>query len=181
MTALASSRLGVFAVAGFAAAIVMMINGLATEHGAWTASLARPDWSPPSWLFGPVWGVLFVLIALAAERAWHALPNARARATLVQLFVVNGVINALWSPLFFVARRPDFALIDIALLWLSIAALIVFLMRTAQSAALLLLPYLAWVTIACALNAEIVRLNAPFEGAAFSASQYLVTAARLMG
>lgn len=140
-----------------------LIGGLLTRPDAWTASLLRPAWHPPAWVFGPVWGVIGICAAFAFASAWETLRAPKDRQTFLTLAGVNALLNINWSALFFFAERPDLALMDIAALWLSILVLIGFLRgRSASRAAALLGPYLAWVSIASALNFEIVRLNGLF-------------------
>ncbi len=156
---------GVTAVAAVAIAAVCavaILGGLATEIGPWYRGLAKPSWQPPDWLFGPAWTVIFGFIATAGTIAWRSAPDAGHRRTLVWLFAVNAAVNVLWSVLFFKLRRPDWALIEVVVLWLSIVALIVVIKRWSPRAAVLLIPYLAWVTFAGILNGAVVRLNAPF-------------------
>lgn len=144
-----------------AAIVVMGLGGLMTERSPWFQSLAQPDWQPPGWLFGPVWAVILALTLTAFVVAWRRAPRS-ARSTLVSAYGVNALLNALWTPLFFQLQRPDWALLDVALLWASIVVLIVTSARHAAVAGLLLAPYLAWVSFAALLNLEIVRLNGPF-------------------
>ena len=151
-------------VAGLATVTVAMAGGLLTEIGPWYRALVKPSWQPPDWLFGPAWTLIFALTAAAGIRAWEASSDAGARRLVVLSFAVNGVLNAAWSLLFFKLRRPDWALAEVALLWLSIAWLIVLCGRRARVAGWLMLPYLAWVSFAAFLNLTIVRLNAPFGG-----------------
>ena len=106
--------------------------------------------------------MIFALTATAATLAWDAAATPGARGLVIGLFAVNVVLNAAWSWLFFTRKRPDWALIEVGMLWLSIVALIVGLWRLTSTASLLLLPYLVWVSFASLLNATIVRLNAPF-------------------
>lgn len=94
--------------------------------------------------------------------AWDAAPDAAGRAEIIALFVINGALNMAWSLLFFKMRRPDWALIEVVLLWLSIAALMVGLAPMSVRAGWLLLPYLLWVSFASVLNRKIVQLNRPF-------------------
>lgn len=125
--------------------------------GAWYAGLAKPSWTPPNWLFGPAWTTLYLLMALAAWKVWIAV--RRIDAALV-LYLVQLVLNAMWSWLFFGLRRPDLALACIVVLWLLILATTVLFWRRDRLAGMLLLPYLAWVGFATALNLAIWRLNA---------------------
>lgn len=150
-------------VAAFAALALIVLGGLATEIGDWYRQLRQPPWKPPDWLFGPVWTTIFVLSAAAGVLAWQALEgDTRGRRRLIVAYALNGALNVLWSLLFFRWRRPDWALAEVGLLWGSIAVLVWLSWRAAPSSAVLLLPYLAWVGFAALLNAEIVRLNAPF-------------------
>jgi tryptophan-rich sensory protein len=122
----------------------------------WYRSLRRPDWAPPGWLFGPVWSLLYLLMAVAAWRVHGAGPRSR---TALSLFGVQLALNAAWTPVFFGLRRIDLALIEIAATWFAIGATVVAFARIRLGAALLLLPYLAWVTFASVLNWSIWRRN----------------------
>ncbi len=123
--------------------------------GAWYASLAKPSWTPPNWLFGPVWSVLYLMIAVAGWLVWHetAAPVARA------LWVVQLVLNGLWSPVMFGAHWIGAALVLIVVMWLSIAAFIAASWKPSRIAALLFVPYLAWVSYATALNFALWQMN----------------------
>ncbi|WP_132254566.1 TspO/MBR family protein [Methylobacterium segetis] len=151
-----------YLVAGAAALAVALAGGLLTAVGPRSRALRRPAWRPPDWAFGPVWAVIFAMITVSAALAWSAAADVSARAVLLAAYAVNAVLNIAWSGLFFRAERPDWALLDIALLWLSILALILVSLPLSLKAALLLLPYLGWVGIAACLNLAIVRLNGPF-------------------
>jgi tryptophan-rich sensory protein len=150
------------AAAAIAALAVAVLGGLMTDLGPWYQSLRIPAWKPPDWLFGPAWTLIFSLAALAGILAWRDARQRADRDWLLALFALNGLLNVLWSLLFFRLRRPDWALYEVGLLWLSILLLIIVLARYCRPAAWLLLPYLAWVTFAALLNGEIVRLNSPF-------------------
>lgn len=126
--------------------------------GEWYAALAKPAWTPPSWVFGPVWTLLYVLMGVAAWLVWDRHRNA-ARGALT-LFVLQLIVNAAWSWLFFGLRSPAVAFAGIVLLWALILATVIAFRRLRPPAAALLLPYLAWVTFAAALNFAIWRLNA---------------------
>ena len=128
--------------------------------GDWYASLAKPAWTPPTWVFGPAWTILYAMMAVAAWRLWRRLgarPRESRRALV--LFAVQLALNLSWTPVFFGMQRPDLALVVILVLWLAIAATIVAAWKACKTAAALLVPYLAWVTFATALNAAIWRLN----------------------
>lgn len=149
-------------VAGGCAVLVAAIGGTVTDIGPWYRSLNKPWFQPPDWLFGPAWTLIFALAALSAAQAWRDAPDQVAREWLIGLFALNGFLNILWSLLFFKLRRPDWALFEVVLLWASILLLIVVLGRYSRLGALLLVPYLLWVSFAAYLNLTIVRLNAPF-------------------
>ena len=149
-------------IAAAAVSVVALVGGLMTDVGPWYESLRFPRLRPPNWLFGPAWTVIFILIAAAGVVAWESAENPATRFRLVALFLINGVLNLLWSPLFFKLRRPDWALYELLLFWLSILVLIVALATISSFAAWLLAPYLAWVTFAGWLNWRVVQLNKPF-------------------
>jgi tryptophan-rich sensory protein len=144
--------------------VVAGAGAFLTELTPWYRALRKPSWQPPDWLFGPAWTVILALASLSAYLAWQGAPNGRGHLLVAVLFVLNGAANLAWSPLFFRLRRPDWALWEVPLLWLSILAPIILLAPYSVTASLLLLPYLAWVSFAAFLNLTIVRLNAPFEG-----------------
>ncbi|MBQ1762641.1 MAG: tryptophan-rich sensory protein [Aquincola sp.] len=151
-------------VAALWAVALSLVGGLATDIGPWYRALNKPSWQPPDWLFGPVWTTLYLLCVIAAVRAWRSDVARPGRGALLAVFGINGVFNVLWSVLFFNQRRPDWALMEVGLLWLSIVAMVVVAGRRDRIAGALLLPYLAWVSFASVLNFTIVRLNAPFGG-----------------
>ena len=97
-------------IAAAAVSVVALVGGLLTDVGPWYESLRFPRLRPPNWLFGPAWTVIFILIAAAGVVAWESAEDPATRFRLVALFFVNGVLNLLWSPLFFKMRRPDWAL-----------------------------------------------------------------------
>jgi tryptophan-rich sensory protein len=134
-------------------------GGALTRIDGWYRNLRKPSWQPPDWLFGPVWTIIIGLSAWSSVIAWHHAAGARGAALVVGLFVINVCCNVGWSYCFFFIRRPDIALREVAALWLSIAALIATLSGMSGFAALLLVPYLLWVSFAAYLNLTIVRLN----------------------
>ena len=151
-----------FALAGFvavcfaAAALGVWLTGNAIE--SWYVTLNKPAWNPPNWLFGPVWSVLYLLMAIAAwivwrHRGWHA-----GRVPLV-LFAVQLALNAAWSGLFFGLRSPGAGMVEIILLWGAILATLISFGRVSRGAAALMVPYLLWVSFAAVLNLAIWRLN----------------------
>ena len=149
-------------VAGGVAIFLGVFGGLMTPIGLWYRELDKPAWQPPDWLFGPAWTIILGLAAWSAVIAWNAAPDHAARTSIVILFATNALFHALWSPLFFRARRPDWALVEVVFLWASLVALVVGLWPIARLASLLIVPYLLWVSFASFLNLTIVRLNRPF-------------------
>ena len=138
-----------FAVAG--------VGGLATAPSIpnWYAALAKPSWTPPSWIFGPVWSVLYLSMAVAAWLVWR-----RGDAVVpMTLFGIQLFFNAAWSWLFFGLHSPGAAFIDIVLLWMAITATTVVFWRRSTLAGILFVPYLIWVSFAAVLNLAIWRLN----------------------
>ena len=125
---------------------------------AFYQQLARPHWAPPGWVFAPVWSVLYVLMGVAAWLVWRAHGFMRARSALI-LFVVQLIANALWSWVFFVWHQGGLAFAEVLLLWVLIVGTVVAFWRLNTLAAVLLLPYLAWVTFASALTFSIWKLN----------------------
>ncbi|MDQ2779214.1 MAG: tryptophan-rich sensory protein [Pseudomonadota bacterium] len=150
------------AIAAGAALLVAVLGALMTDLGPWYASLQQPRWKPPDWAFGPIWTTIFALAAAAGSIGWRRLPSRIAREWLVLLFAANGFLNVFWSLLYFRLHRPDWALFEVPLLWLSVLVLVVVLWRFARSGAVLLLPYLLWVALAALLNWQTVQLNGPF-------------------
>lgn len=147
------------AVFGVAVAAAAAIGGLAAASAADRyGELVQPSWAPPAWLFGPVWTVLYVTIAVAGWLVWRKAGWSGARTALT-VFAAQLVLNALWTPLFFGAEQFGLAFAEIVLLWLTIIATIVLFARHSRPAALLLVPYLAWVTFASTLNLAIWVLN----------------------
>lgn len=135
------------------------LGSVATQRsGEFYAQLTSPDWAPPGEVFGPVWTVLYLLMAISAWLVWRIAGFAHARTALA-LYVVQLVFNALWSWLFFAWQMGAAALADIVLLWVLIVATIVAFWRHHRLAAVLLVPYLLWVGFATALNHAMWSLN----------------------
>jgi translocator protein len=126
--------------------------------GEWYASLARPAWNPPNAVFAPVWSVLYAMMGVSAWLVWRERGVAEAAVPLA-LFLAQLGLNALWSYLFFGLHRPDWAMIEIVLLWLAILITLIAFWRIRPMAGALLIPYLCWVAFAAALNFELWRLN----------------------
>ena len=149
-------------VAGVAALVLTGAGGLLTEIGPWYRQLRKPSWQPPDWLFGPAWTLILACAAWSAAEAWTHAPTAGDRTLVVIMYSLNALFHLLWSPLFFKFKRPDWALYEVPLLWLSILAPMIVVAPYSSLASLLLLPYLLWVAFAAYLNLTIVRLNGPF-------------------
>ena len=130
----------------------------ASSVDSWYQDIEKPGFTPPSWVFGPVWSALYVIMAVAAWLVWREREHASVAPALT-LFFVQLALNFAWSLLFFGMESPLAGLIDIAALWLALAATIVAFWRVRPLAGMLLLPYFAWVSFAAALNFEIWRLN----------------------
>lgn len=137
------------AVASVLAALT--VTGTADRYG----TLDQPGWAPPSWLFGPVWTVLYVAIAIAGWLVWRRTGTS---AELIP-YAIQLVLNAAWTPIFFGAGEYGWAAVDIIALWIAIVGTIIGFARVHRLAAALLLPYLAWVSFATALNLSIWHLN----------------------
>jgi tryptophan-rich sensory protein len=149
-------------VLGLAAFVVMcfgvsLLGGRATLPALahWYPALAKPAWTPPSWVFGPVWTLLYPMMAVAGWLAWR---EGRARFGTL-LFLLQLALNAAWPWIFFGGRRVGWALLCVLALWAVILGTLAAFWRVNRGAALLLVPYLSWVGFAVALNAAIWRLN----------------------
>ena len=140
----------------FAAASVGVITS--ARAASFYGQLTQPPWAPPAWLFGPMWSVLYVLMAVAAWLVWRDHGFSGAQFAL-GVFVGQLVANALWSWLFFVLRRGALSVAEIVVLWLLILATILAFWPLHRLAALMLVPYLAWVSIASALTWSLWRAN----------------------
>jgi tryptophan-rich sensory protein len=149
-------------IAGMLAVLVGALGATITEIGPWYHGLTQPRWAPADGAYGVAWTIIYALTAMAGITAWLATARARDREWLLGLFALNGFLNILWSLLFFQLHRPDWALIEVIALWLSVAILIVTIWRRSMTGAVLLLPYLLWVTFAGYLNLQVVHLNGPF-------------------
>lgn len=149
-------------IAGGAALLMGIVGGATTPLGAWYRNLKKPPWQPPNWLFGPAWTIILTCAAIGSIIAWNAAPDDTVRRDLLILYAVNASLFLLWSPLFFMAKRPDWSLVEVVALWISIALLVWYLWPLEPLAAELTLPYLLWVSFATLLNRAIVVRNAPF-------------------
>jgi translocator protein len=124
----------------------------------WFASLNRPSFSPPNWIFGPAWTVLYILLGISLYLIWKQIPS-KERNNALWIFSVQMFLNFIWSPVFFYFNQIGLALIVIIGLWISIVFMLVIFYKIKPLAAYLNLPYLLWVTFASALNARYYILN----------------------
>ena len=149
-------------IASGAAILVAILGGLASQPGAWYAGLNKSELTPPDWVFAPAWTLIYITCVIAAVSGWRAATTPSGRSGIIWLFAINGALNVLWSVLFFAMQRPDWALFQVVTLWLSVAALIVFLRPRSGFASWLLVPYLIWVSFASYLNYQVVAMNPAF-------------------
>lgn len=138
----------------FCAALIGAIASISAA--SFYEQLNRPEWSPPASVFGPVWNILYFLMAISAWLVWRDLRNTRIALTL---FIIQLSVNALWSWLFFACHSGLFAFLDIILLLALIAATIIKFWKINRFAAALMIPYLAWVSFASALTWELWQSN----------------------
>jgi translocator protein len=140
------------------------LGGYATALGIsspWYATLQKPSWQPPGALFGPVWSLLYTMMAVSVWLVWRKCGSLAAARWPVALYGIQLALNVFWCFLFFAWGNPGAGLGEIVVLWLTILALTVVSWRVTPWAGVLLLPYLAWVSFASVLNAAIWRLNIP--------------------
>jgi benzodiazapine receptor len=150
---------GIISLIGFVGACFVAASmGAIFPPGSWYERLAKPSWRPPNWLFAPVWTILYLTIAVSGWLVWRRAGFAGAAFPLA-IFALQLVLNAAWTPIFFGLHRPGAAFVEIAVLWASITATIVLFFPIDAFSAWLLVPYLAWVSFAAALNFAIWRLN----------------------
>ena len=157
-----SEATGLMAWGVFVLLLVLCFGAAATgaifRPGAWYAALEKPAWTPPRWMFPVAWTALYLLMAISAFLVWQIAGWPASREAL-GLFVLQLVLNAAWSWLFFGLHRPGLALLDVVALWMAIFATMVAFSQLDPLAGPLLFPYLVWVTFAGALNFSIWRRN----------------------
>lgn len=132
------------------------LAGAWSPPSEWYQGLAKPTWTPPGWVFGPAWTVLYLLMAVAAWRVWRC----GGWTTPLRWWLVQLALNAAWTPVFFGLKQPGWAFAEIVLLWLAILTTLRQFLAVERTAGWLLVPYLLWVSFAAALNYTIWRLNA---------------------
>ena len=146
------------ALGWFGITFIAAVIGSQAGPGSWYAALNKPSWNPPNWVFGPVWTYLYVTMALAAWRVWRRGGWTNRRTSLL-MYLLQLILNAFWSPIFFGLQQPGFAFVEILLLWTAIAGTLVLFLRVDRLSGILLIPYLAWVSFAAFLNFTLWRLN----------------------
>jgi translocator protein len=159
-----SQRPGIAVAAAIALATIAapLAGSLATASAVreWYPTLNKPSWNPPAWLFGPVWTVLYIMMGVAA---WVACVAASRRGvprnTILTCYFVQLALNAAWSLIFFGAKAPGWALIEIVMLWGAIVATIIVFWKVSKLAGAMLIPYLLWVSFATVLNFTLWRMN----------------------
>lgn len=128
-----------------------------TSVDSWYRELAKPTWTPPGWIFGPVWTLLYLAMAIAAWLVWRRAASNASMALV--LFGIQLVLNTAWSALFFGLQNPGLAFVNIVLLWSAIVGTMIAFWRIAAVAGWLFLPYIIWVSFATALNFAIWQMN----------------------
>lgn len=141
-----------------AACLCAAMSGAFFRPGAWYEQLAKPAWGPPNWLFAPAWTFFYICIAIAGWLVWRSIDLPLARLALAA-WVLQIVLNACWPGIFFGLHKMGWAFAELVVLWVSIAATVSLFAQVSGTATLLLLPYLAWVTFASALNLSLWQLN----------------------
>lgn len=126
---------------------------------SWYRSIIKPSFSPPNWIFGPVWTTLFVLMGIALFLVWKKGFSTRESKIALGFFIIQLILNTLWSIIFFGLRNPGLAFIELIILWLAILATIITFAKISKPAAWLLIPYILWVSFAGFLNYTIWMLN----------------------
>jgi benzodiazapine receptor len=125
----------------------------------WYATIQKPAFNPPNWVFGPVWTTLYILMGISAYMVWMKGWDKKEVRNALAIFAVQLVLNTLWSVIFFGANKLFYSFVVIVFLWMAIAANIFLFNRISRNAALLMVPYLAWVSFAAFLNYSIWQLN----------------------
>jgi len=131
----------------------------ADSLGNWYANLNKPSFNPPNWIFGPVWTTLYIMMGISAYLVWRKGLDSKPIRIVLVCFIVQLILNAIWTPLFFGLHSPLLGLIDIVLLLNAIIVTVFAFFKISRTAAILLVPYLAWVSFATVLNASIYLLN----------------------
>ncbi len=148
--------------ASFAVCFLAALIGSVFTAGAiptWYANLAKPEFTPPGWLFGPAWTVLYILMAIAAYIVWEKGLDKPGVRTALAAFLVQLALNALWSIIFFGLRSPAGAFAEVVVLWLAILVTMILFFRVSKAAGWLFVPYILWVSFAAVLNFTLWIMN----------------------
>lgn len=145
-------------------ALPLAVGGIAglftnTEIDGWYQTINKPSWQPPSWVFGPVWTLLYLLMGIAFYIIWKSGAPARQKRIAIILWIIQLVFNFFWSFIFFKQHQIDWALGEIVVLWFFILLTIIYFGRISKLAAWLMVPYISWVTFATLLTLTIYQLN----------------------
>jgi len=138
-----------------------ILGSFATRNSItnWYAHLSRPSFTPPDWTFGVVWPVLYVMMGISAFLIWNMDINRRQVRVALGVFALQLILNGLWTPIFFGLHLIGVALVEIVMMWAAILLTIFTFWKVSKAAALLLLPYILWVSFAVVLNASLFLLN----------------------
>lgn len=139
-------------------AFIPSMIGVFYRPGAWYLEIAKPEWNPPGWIFGPVWTMLYLSMAVAAWLVWQQREKIEIKIPLI-IYSIHLILNALWSWIFFGIHNLPLSVIEILLLWASIVGTIILFYKIRKLAGLILIPYLLWVSFASYLNYTIWVLN----------------------
>lgn len=138
-----------------------LIGGIFTAQSVttWYSTLAKPPFNPPAWVFGPVWTTLYLLMGISLYLVWQIKRETKWRLAALGVFFAQLILNALWSFIFFGLRNPGWAVFEIVVLWACILVTVILIWKLSRPAALLLLPYILWVSFAAVLNVAVWQLN----------------------
>lgn len=144
-------------------AVPLIASGIVSSYGMdsntpWYLALNKPAFQPPSWIFGPVWSVLYTLMGVALYLVWSSKPN-KLKPLAITVFLLQLSLNLIWPLLFFGWQAPEAALVEMSFLWMAILTTIFIFLRISRPAAYAMMPYLAWVSFAFILNSSLVYLN----------------------
>jgi len=142
-----------------AAGVIGSFTSFGDGFDSWYSTIEKPAFTPPNWVFGPVWTILYLVMGIAAFLVWQKGLQLKAVRIALGWFLVQLILNALWTPVFFGLQRIGWALAVIVLLWVAIAVSMYCFSRVSKTAVILLIPYLLWVSFATVLNGSIWRLN----------------------
>jgi tryptophan-rich sensory protein len=131
----------------------------ASSVAGWFATINKPSFNPPNWVFAPVWTTLYILMGIACWLVWKSNADGKIKTIAIGLYAVQLTLNFLWSFIFFYAHETGLALVEVMLLWLMIVLTIIWFSKISSLAALLMVPYICWVSFATVLNFYIWKLN----------------------